>query len=116
MAPGPWTPEKDAAAARLWDSPPRLHPATDPNVTPGARELASQRLDDFRMANFVGTTPATRSSVATGAPGRKAGSNCSANWTSGSTRFSSDVPGSGHQALNDGESFGRGHHQARRAR
>ncbi|WP_445167170.1 putative alpha/beta hydrolase [Mycolicibacterium sp. Dal123E01] len=50
---GPMTPEKAAAAARLHD----LTTATDPAADPDARKLAGERLDDFRMANFVGPLP-----------------------------------------------------------
>lgn len=50
---GPMTPEKSAAAARLRD----LAATTDPATTPDARRLAGERLDDFRMANFVGPLP-----------------------------------------------------------
>lgn len=49
----PATPEKAAAAARLRD----LATTTDPASTPDARRLAGERLDDFRMANFVGPLP-----------------------------------------------------------
>ncbi|WP_059015633.1 hypothetical protein [Mycobacterium sp. M26] len=50
---GPMTPEKAAAAARLRD----LAATADPASTPDARRLAGERLDDFRMANFVGPLP-----------------------------------------------------------
>jgi hypothetical protein len=50
---GAMTPEKSAAAARLRD----LAATTDPAATPDARRLAGERLDDFRMANFVGPLP-----------------------------------------------------------
>ena len=50
---GPMTPEKAAAAARLRD----LATTGDPAAAPDARRLAGERLDDFRMANFVGPLP-----------------------------------------------------------
>lgn len=50
---GPMTPEKASAAARLRD----LATTGDPAATPDARRLAGERLDDFRMANFVGPLP-----------------------------------------------------------
>jgi len=50
---GPMTPEKADAAARLRD----FATATDPAADTDARRLAGERLDDFRMANFVGPLP-----------------------------------------------------------
>jgi hypothetical protein len=50
---GAMTPEKAAAAARLSD----FATASDPNASADARRLAGERLDDFRMANFVGPLP-----------------------------------------------------------
>ena len=50
---GPMTPEKAAAAARLRD----YTTATDPTADADAQRLASERLNDFRMANFVGPLP-----------------------------------------------------------
>ncbi|WP_167106816.1 hypothetical protein [Mycobacterium sp. DL592] len=50
---GPMTPEKAAAAARLRD----LATTGNPAAAPDARRLAGERLDDFRMANFVGPLP-----------------------------------------------------------
>ena len=55
-SPGPWTPEKAAAQARLDDFAAATAPPGAP-VTQEQRELAQQRLDDFRMANFVGPLP-----------------------------------------------------------
>ncbi|SBS76923.1 conserved hypothetical protein [uncultured Mycobacterium sp.] len=50
---GPMTPEKADAAARLRDFATATNPAADAD----ARRLAGERLDDFRMANFVGPLP-----------------------------------------------------------
>jgi len=50
---GPMTQEKADAAARLRD----FAAATDPGAGADARRLAGERLDDFRMANFVGPLP-----------------------------------------------------------
>jgi hypothetical protein len=50
---GPMTIEKADAAARLRDSA----IANDPGASPEARRLAAERLDDFRMATFVGPLP-----------------------------------------------------------
>ncbi|BBY59107.1 hypothetical protein MSAR_22430 [Mycolicibacterium sarraceniae] len=50
---GPLTPEKADAAARLRD----FTTATNPTADPDARKLAGERLDDFRMAKFVGPLP-----------------------------------------------------------
>ena len=50
---GPMTPEKVDAAARLRD----FATATDPAADADARRLAGERLDDFRMAHFVGPLP-----------------------------------------------------------
>nr|WP_133258926.1 hypothetical protein [Mycolicibacter senuensis] len=52
-SPGEMTPEKAAAAARLRD----YATATDPAADPQARRLAGERLDDYRMANFIGPLP-----------------------------------------------------------
>jgi Hydrolase N-terminal helical domain len=57
---GPMTPEKAAAEARLRDYAIATNPTTDPQVSPEKRALAAQRLDDFRMANFVGPLPTDR--------------------------------------------------------
>jgi uncharacterized protein (DUF952 family) len=54
---GPWTPEKADAAGRLQDYATATAPPDAPYVTQEQRELAQQRLDDFRMANFVGPLP-----------------------------------------------------------
>ncbi|MEB3069324.1 putative alpha/beta hydrolase [[Mycobacterium] vasticus] len=51
--PGEMTPEKAEAAARLRD----YATVTDPAADPDARRLAGERLDDFRMANFIGPLP-----------------------------------------------------------
>lgn len=51
--PGQMTPEKVDAAARLRD----YSTATDPAADPQARRLAGERLDDYRMANFIGPLP-----------------------------------------------------------
>lgn len=51
--PGEMTPEKAEAAARLRD----YATVTDSAADPDARRLAGERLDDFRMANFVGQLP-----------------------------------------------------------
>jgi hypothetical protein len=50
---GPMTQEKAAAAARLRD----FAAATDPVADADARRPAGERLDDFRMASFVGPLP-----------------------------------------------------------
>jgi hypothetical protein len=50
---GPMTPEKADAAARLRDFATATNPAADAD----ARRLAGERLDDFRMAHFVGPLP-----------------------------------------------------------
>ncbi|BBY63514.1 putative alpha/beta hydrolase [Mycolicibacterium helvum] len=50
---GPMTQEKADATARLRDFTTATNPAADPD----ARRLAGERLDDFRMANFVGPLP-----------------------------------------------------------
>ncbi|GAY14718.1 hypothetical protein [Mycobacterium sp. shizuoka-1] len=50
---GPMTPEKADAAARLRDFVTATNPAADAD----ARRLAGERLDDFRMAHFVGPLP-----------------------------------------------------------
>lgn len=50
---GPITPEKADAAARLRD----FATATNPGTDADARRLAGERLDDFRMAHFVGPLP-----------------------------------------------------------
>ncbi|WP_328350779.1 hypothetical protein OG976_16585 [Mycobacterium sp. NBC_00419] len=50
---GPLTAEMADAAARLRD----LATTTDPAAAPDARKLAGERLDDFRMAHFVGPLP-----------------------------------------------------------
>ncbi|RRR42756.1 hypothetical protein EHH44_16190 [Mycolicibacter terrae] len=50
---GEMTPEKAAAAARLRD----YATATDPAADPQARRLAGERLEDYRMANFIGPLP-----------------------------------------------------------
>ncbi|CAN5391180.1 hypothetical protein BH10ACT9_BH10ACT9_38180 [soil metagenome] len=55
--PGPWTPEKADAAARLQDYETASAPADAPKIAQEHRELAAQRLDDFRMANYVGPLP-----------------------------------------------------------
>ncbi|OBF28723.1 hypothetical protein [Mycobacterium sp. ACS4331] len=51
--PGEMTPEKADAAARLRD----FDTVTDPAADSEARRVAGERLDDFRMANFVGPLP-----------------------------------------------------------
>ena len=53
---GPMTPEKAAAQERLRD----FAVTVDPTATPEQVELASQRLDDFRMASFLGPLPTDR--------------------------------------------------------
>jgi len=52
-APDAMTPEKEAAAARLLD----YAIATDPAADADSRRLASERLDDFNKAQFVGPLP-----------------------------------------------------------
>lgn len=51
--PGEMTPEKAAAAARLRD----YATVTDPAADPAARRLAGDRLEDYRMAHFIGPLP-----------------------------------------------------------
>jgi hypothetical protein len=51
--PGEMTPEKAAAAARLRD----YATVTDPAADPQARRLAGDRLEDYRMAHFIGPLP-----------------------------------------------------------
>jgi uncharacterized protein (DUF952 family) len=53
---GPWTAEKADAAARLQDYATVTAPPSAA-VSEEQRELAQQRLDDFRMASFVGPLP-----------------------------------------------------------
>lgn len=55
-SPGGMTPEKAEAAARLRD----CATATDPAGDSDARRLAGERLDDFRMAHFIGPLPPDR--------------------------------------------------------
>lgn len=55
-SPGEMTPEKVEAAARLRD----YATVTDPAAHPDARHLAAERLDDFRMAHFIGPLPPDR--------------------------------------------------------
>ncbi|CAN5859730.1 hypothetical protein BH09ACT7_BH09ACT7_19720 [soil metagenome] len=50
---GPAAPEQAAVAARLQD----YATATNPDADTDTRRLAGERLDDFRMANFVGPLP-----------------------------------------------------------
>jgi hypothetical protein len=52
-SPGPMTPEKADAAARLRDYATATNPAADAD----ARRLASERLDDFNMVHFSGPLP-----------------------------------------------------------
>lgn len=52
-SPGEMTPEKAAAAARLRD----YATVTDPAADPQARRLAGDRLEDYRMAHFIGPLP-----------------------------------------------------------
>ncbi|MFN8229155.1 MAG: hypothetical protein U0R18_20800 [Mycobacterium sp.] len=105
--PGPWTPEKDAAAARLRDFATATTPATDPNVTPEARELASQRLDDFRMANFVGPLPRDPIFGGDGRTRAQSRLELQRQLETGQLGFPPMSPDQATQALNDGESFGR---------
>ncbi|GFG70893.1 putative alpha/beta hydrolase [Mycolicibacter senuensis] len=55
-SPGEMTPEKAAAAARLRD----YATVTDPAADSEAQRLAGERLDDYRMANFIGPLPMDR--------------------------------------------------------
>ena len=50
---GPWTAEKQAAAARLRD----FATVNDPNANPYAVQYAGERLDDYNMSKFVGPLP-----------------------------------------------------------
>lgn len=52
-SPGAMTPEKSEAAARLRD----YATLTDSSADPESRRLAAERLDDYRMANFIGPLP-----------------------------------------------------------
>jgi uncharacterized protein (DUF952 family) len=55
-SPGPWTSDKAEAQARLDDYATATAPSSA-SLSQEQRELAQQRLDDFRMANFVGPLP-----------------------------------------------------------
>jgi hypothetical protein len=105
--PDPWTPEKDAAAARLRDFATATAPATDPNVTPEARERATQRIDDFRMANFVGPLP--RDPILGGDARTRAQSRLElqGQLETGQLGLPAMTPDQATAALNDGESFSR---------
>lgn len=50
---GPWTPEKQAAAARLRD----YSTITDPRADPEAARYAAERLNDYHTAQFTGPLP-----------------------------------------------------------
>lgn len=50
---GPWSPEKQAAAARLRD----YETITDPDANPEAAKYAAERLNDFYAAQFSGPLP-----------------------------------------------------------
>ena len=50
---GPWTAEKQTAAARLRD----FATVNDPNANPYAVQYAGERLDDYNMSKFVGPLP-----------------------------------------------------------
>jgi hypothetical protein len=52
-SPGPWTPEKRAAAGRLRD----YATVTDPNANPEAARYAGERLNDYYMSQFTGPLP-----------------------------------------------------------
>ncbi|MGW0157783.1 putative alpha/beta hydrolase [Mycobacterium sp. NPDC003323] len=52
-SPGPWTPEKQAAAGRLRD----YATINDPTADIDALRYASQRLDDYHVANATGPMP-----------------------------------------------------------
>lgn len=106
-SPGPWTAEKDAAAARLRDFATATAPATDQNVTPEARSLATQRLDDFRMASFVGPLP--RDPILGGDARIRAQSRLELQRQLETGQFGLPpmTPDQATQALDDGESFSR---------
>jgi hypothetical protein len=52
-SPGPWTPDKQAAAGRLRD----FATINDPNASPDAVRHAGERLNDFHMTRFIGPLP-----------------------------------------------------------
>jgi hypothetical protein len=55
-SPGQMTPAKAAAAGRLRD----YATVSDPAADPDARRVAGERLDDYRMGNFIGPLPMDR--------------------------------------------------------
>ncbi|WP_099023664.1 putative alpha/beta hydrolase [Mycolicibacterium palauense] len=101
--PGPMTPEKAAAEARLRD----FATATDPNATLDARQLAGERLDDFRMANYVGPLP---TDPVLGGDARSRAQNrlrLQSQLEQGYAGIPPMTPDQATQTLDDGEAFGR---------
>ena len=92
-----------AAAARLRD----YAIATDPAATPEARRLADERLDDFRMASFVGplpTDPVLGGDARSRARGRL---QIQRRLEQGAYELPAMTPDQATQTLDDGERFGR---------
>lgn len=91
------------AAARLRD----YAVATDPAATPDARRLADERLDDFRMATFVGplpTDPVLGGDARSRARGRL---QIQRKLELGAYELPAMTPDQATQTLDDGERFGR---------
>lgn len=100
---GPMTQEKADAAARLRDFATATNPAADAD----ARRLAGERLDDFRMAHFVGPLPKDPilgGDARTRAQGRLDLQRKLEQGLSGLPAMSADQA---TQALDEGEQFGR---------
>lgn len=100
---GPLSPEKASAEARLRD----LAIINDPVATAEQVELASQRLDDFRMASFVGPLPTDRmlgGDARTRAQARLEMQRQLEQGVYGLPPLSADQT---TRAMNDGEAFGR---------
>lgn len=92
-----------AAAARLRD----YAIATDPAATPEARRLADERLDDFRMASFVGPLPidpVLGGDARSRARGRL---QIQHQLEQGAYELAAMTPDQATQTLDDGERFGR---------
>jgi hypothetical protein len=100
---GPMTQEKAAAAARLRDFATATNPAADAD----ARRLAGERLDDFRMANFVGPLP--KDPILGGDARTRARSrlDLQQQLEQGLYGLPPMTPDQATQALNEGEQFGR---------
>lgn len=95
--------QEPAAAARLRD----YAIATDPRAASEARRLADERLDDFRMASFVGplpTDPVLGGDARSRARGRL---QIQRQLEQGAYALPAMTPDQATQALDDGERFGR---------